>query len=309
MSLSLNNYVVTSYYIYTYIDEPIEFRKKHFVFCQQLNLFGRVIVSHEGINGTLSGLCLNIYTYISQMKKDKRFSHVDFKVDLAYENVFPRLSVKVRDEIVTSKLFYDVKISRNLSSYLEPKMFNQFLKRDDIFLLDVRNNYEYELGHFAKAINPGIEHFRDLPQWLEKNLYLMKNKKILTYCTGGVRCEKIVLFLKDKGCEEVFQLEGGLIKYSQDEDVQGDLFEGKMYVFDKRISVPVNKKQHIIVGKDFFDQQPCERYINCANPKCNKQILCSKSNECKYLGSCSVECRKEPKNIYLIRSKSNTILE
>ncbi|PQP79532.1 hypothetical protein C6B37_01665 [Candidatus Phytoplasma phoenicium] len=299
--LSQKDYLVILYYVYTNIDNPEQFRDEHLSYCQQLGLLGRIIVSNEGLNGTLSGLRSNIDAYIKLMKRDPRFAQVDFKIDKTDGHVFPRLSVKVRDEIVVSKLSQDFKPQNYTNSYLEPKIFYQWLKNKDVLLLDVRNNYEYDLGHFQNAINPNIDNFRDLRQWLEQNLTLLKERTVLTYCTGGVRCEKVNLFLKAKGCKDVYQLKGGIIKYSQDKEVQGELFKGQMYVFDRRKNILVNKKEHIIVGKDFFDQTPCERYINCANPQCNKQILCSEYNEHKYLGSCCQTCREAPQNSYVIK--------
>ncbi|WP_050337366.1 oxygen-dependent tRNA uridine(34) hydroxylase TrhO [Candidatus Phytoplasma phoenicium] len=299
--LSKKDYSVILYYVYTNIDNPEKFREEHLRYCQKLELLGRIIVAKEGLNGTISGLRLHIDIYITQMKKDPRFNQVDFKIDEVDGHVFPKLSIKVRDEIVASKLLKDLKPYHRQNSYLEPKKFYQWLKNKDIFLLDVRNNYEYKLGHFQNAINPNINNFRDLPQWLEQKFLLLKNKIVLTYCTGGVRCEKVTLFLKEKGCKNVYQLKGGILKYSQDEEVQGELFKGQMYVFDQRKSILVNKKKHTIVGKDFFDKKPCERYINCANPQCNKQILCSEYNEHKYLSSCCQSCREAPQNSYVMK--------
>ncbi|MBP3059462.1 rhodanese-related sulfurtransferase [Texas Phoenix palm phytoplasma] len=298
-------YLIILYYKYFFIDEPEKFKNEQFDYCNKLGLLGRIIVSKEGINGTLSGSEKNINKYIKYMKKSDFGYDIDFKKDFFHKHVFSKLSVKVRDEIVSLKLQEDIFPYKDKQYYLKPKEFFNILNQNDVFVLDVRNNYEYNLGHFRNAINPDIENFRFLPNWIEENLHLMKNKKVLTYCTGGVRCEKISCFLKKKGIDEVYQLEGGIIKYSQDKELKGELFDGKMYVFDERISTEVNKQKHIIIGKDFFDQTPCERYINCANPKCNKQILCSEENEDYFLGSCSKECRKDENNIYKTRKKRN----
>ncbi|MDV3195933.1 MAG: rhodanese-related sulfurtransferase [Candidatus Phytoplasma stylosanthis] len=301
-------YFIISYYNYTFIKEPENFKKDHYQYCKKLGILGRIIISHEGINGTLSGLKKDVAEYMQYLKKIKNFEKVEFKIDSYHEHVFPRLSFKVRKEIVSLKLEEDFFPEKNSENYLNSKDFLKFLQKEnkeDFVILDVRNNYEYNLGHFKNAINPNINHFRDLPKWLEKNLDLFENKKVLTYCTGGVRCEKVSLFLKSKKIHKVYQLKGGIIEYSQDTEVQGQLFEGKVYVFDKRISNEVNKKEHVIVGKDFFDQTPCERYINCSNPECNKQILCSVENEIKYLGSCSKKCMENKRNTYFYKKNLN----
>jgi UPF0176 protein len=290
VSIKEKEYCIILFYNYISIKNPEELKKSHFYECKKLNLLGRIIVSSEGINGTLSGLSKNIDKYIEILKKNKYFKNIDIKKTKYKKNVFKKLSVKLRKEIVSLKLKENIFPNNKKKYYLEPKKFYKYLQKENVFILDVRNDYEYNLGHFKNAINPNIKNFRDLPNWIEKKISIFKNKKILIYCTGGVRCEKISSFLKQKGINEVYQLKGGIIKYSQDKDIQGDLFYGKMYVFDQRISMKVNYKEDIIVGKDYFDKTPCERYINCNNPKCNKQILCSEQNEKKYLGSCSLIC-------------------
>jgi UPF0176 protein len=166
-------------------------------------------------------------------------------------------------------------------------------------VIDARNDYEYELGHFKNAIKPDIKTFKELPEWIRENKEQFEGKKILTYCTGGVRCEKFSGWLKREGFEDVAQLHGGIVTYGKDPEVKGELWNGQCYVFDERIKVPVNRVNPVVVGKDYFSGEPCERYVNCANPECNKQILCSEENEHKYLRACSDECREHPRNRYV----------
>lgn len=304
MSNSKELYSIILYYKYNNIKDPEYFKENHLKYCQKLELLGRIIISKEGINGTLSGLKTNIDKYMKYLKSIEGFEDIDFKIDFYHKHVFTKLSIKIRKEIVALKLEQDIFPQNDPNSYLEPKNFFNLLKNKDVVLLDVRNDYEYDLGHFRNSINPKINNFRDFPKWLEENKSLLKNKKILTYCTGGVRCEKASCLLKSKGFNEVYQLKGGIIKYSQAPETQGQLFDGQVYVFDQRIMTKVNKKEHVIVGRDFFDQTPCERYINCGNPNCNKQILCNEENEIKYLGSCSEECSKYKQNRYVLRNEN-----
>lgn len=173
------------------------------------------------------------------------------------------------------------------------------MQREDTVVIDARNDYEYDLGHFRGAVRPDILNFRDLPDWIRENKEQFEGKKILTYCTGGIRCEKFSGWLVKEGFEDVSQLEGGIVTYGKDPEVQGELWDGQLYVFDERISVPVNQKEHVVVGKDYFTGEPCERYVNCANPECNKKILCSEENEHRHLRSCSHECRTHPRNRYV----------
>ncbi len=172
-------------------------------------------------------------------------------------------------------------------------------EQDDVIILDTRNDYEYDLGHFRGAIRPDIKNFRDLPEWVQENLADQKEKKILTYCTGGIRCEKFTGWLVNQGFEDVNQLDGGIVTYGKDEETKGELWDGQCYVFDGRISVPINQKDHVVVGRDYFTGEPCERYVNCASPECNKQIITSEENEHKYLRGCTHECRTSPRNRYV----------
>ncbi|WP_349401786.1 rhodanese-related sulfurtransferase [Candidatus Phytoplasma solani] len=300
-------YQVILYYQYTKIDDVQTFRKKHFQYCQFLELLGRIIIAQEGINGTLSGTKSNLQTYMQHLKKDHRFSNLVFKTAQISTHIFPRLSVKVKKEIVNLNFDKELDLEKNKGTYLNPEAFYQAMQDQNTLILDARNDYEYDVGHFRNALNPKIKHFRDLPAWVEKNSKLLQDKKILTYCTGGVRCEKFSSLLKQKGFQEVYQLEGGVISYSQNAQTQGTLWDGQMYVFDQRITAPVNQKEHVIVGKDYFDQTPCERYINCSNPQCNKQILCHEKNEHKYLGACCQKCRLHPSNRYLLKRNNQQL--
>ena len=147
---------------------------------------------------------------------------------------------------------------------------------------------------------PDIRSFRELPQWMRDHKEEFMEKRVLTYCTGGIRCEKFSGWLVREGFKDVGQLHGGIATYGKDPEVRGDLWDGQMYVFDSRIAVPINQNEHVIVGKDWFDGTPCERYINCGNPECNRQILASEANEATYLGGCSHECRVHPRNRYVV---------
>jgi UPF0176 protein len=173
------------------------------------------------------------------------------------------------------------------------------MQQEDTVVIDARNDYEYSLGHFRNAIMPDINTFKELPDWIRENRKQFEGKKILTYCTGGVRCEKFSGWLRKEGFEDVAQLHGGIVTYGKDPEVQGELWDGQCYVFDERISVPVNRVAPVVVGKDHFTNEPCERFVNCANPECNKKILCSEENEHKYLRACSDECRVHPRNRYV----------
>ncbi|MBG9656988.1 rhodanese-related sulfurtransferase [Cytobacillus firmus] len=297
--MSQKPYRVLLYYMYVPIEDPEEFAREHKAFCNELGLKGRILVANEGINGTVSGPVEQTDRYMEAMKQDPRFAEMVFKIDEADRHAFPKMKVRARPELVTLRLEDDVNPNEITGKYLEPKEFYERLQDEDTIVLDARNDYEYDLGHFRGAIRPDIENFRDLPNWVRENKELLGDKKIITYCTGGIRCEKFSGWLVKEGFEDVAQLHGGIVTYGKDPEVQGQLWDGQLYVFDDRIGVPVNQKEHVIVGKDYFTGEPCERYVNCANPACNKKILCSEENEHKYMRSCSDECRTHPRNRYI----------
>ncbi|MDC7721971.1 rhodanese-related sulfurtransferase [Priestia megaterium] len=292
-------YQVLLYYLYTPIENPEEFTDQHLAFCKELELKGRILIAAEGINGTVSGTVEQTDKYMETMKNDPRFEGIVFKIDEADEHAFKKMHVRHRKELVTLRLEEDVNPLRVTGNYLSPKEFYQAMQDENTVVIDARNDYEYDLGHFRGAVRPDIRNFRELPEWIRDNKDQFEDKKILTYCTGGIRCEKFSGWLLEEGFEDVSQLHGGIVTYGKDPEVQGELWDGQCYVFDERISVPVNQKEHVIVGKDHFTGEPCERYVNCANPECNKKILASEENEHKYLRACSHECRVSPRNRYV----------
>lgn len=293
------DYRVLLYYKYVTIENPEEFTKEHLQFCKDLGLKGRVLIAAEGINGTVSGTVEQTDAYMNGMKENPLFTDMIYKIDKASEHAFKKMRVRFRPELVTLRLEDDVDPNALTGKHLKPKEFFAEMQKEDTVVIDARNDYEYDLGHFRGAVRPDILNFRDLPQWIRENKQTFEGKKILTYCTGGVRCEKFSGWLLNEGFEDVSQLDGGIVTYGKDPEVQGELWDGQCYVFDERIGVPINKKEHVIVGKDYFSGEPCERYVNCANPECNKKILCSEGNEHKHLRSCSHECRVHPRNRYI----------
>lgn len=293
------DYRVLLYYQYVPIEDGETFAQKHLADCKELGLKGRILVADEGINGTVSGTIEQTNAYMELMKNDPRFSSTIFKIDEAEQNAFKKMHVRYRPELVNLSLEDDVNPLELTGAYLDPKEFREAMLDENTIVIDARNDYEFDLGHFRGAIRPEIRSFRELPQWIRDNKEQFMEKRVLTYCTGGIRCEKFSGWLVREGFKDVGQLHGGIATYGKDPEVQGDLWDGQMYVFDSRIAVPINQKEHVIVGRDWFDGSPCERYINCGNPECNRQMLASEENEAKYLGACSHECRVHPNNRYI----------
>lgn len=291
---------VLLYYKYQAIESPETFQKEHLDFCKSIGLRGRVLVGSEGINGTVSGTVEQTEQYKEFLHSLPGFEDVWFKVDEVDDYAHSKMHVRVREEIVSLNLEDDVNPHEVTGEYLKPTQFKEALLDEDTIVLDTRNDYEYDLGHFKGAIRPNIRNFRDLPDWVKENKEKFMDKKVVVYCTGGVRCEKFSGWMLREGlAEEVGQLEGGIDTYGKDPETLGDLWEGSMYVFDERISVPINQVKPTVIAKDHFDGQTCDRYVNCANPDCNKQVFMSEENEAKYLRGCTVECRKHPRNRFV----------
>lgn len=286
-------YRVLLYYKYVSINNPHQYIEYHLKFCKSLNLKGRIIVAPEGINGTVCGTYDQTEAYINAMRMDPRFEDMEFKIDNEDHNAFKKMFVRYKDELVTLKYEDDINPNEITGVHLSPEKFLEMMKRDDVVVVDARNEYEYELGHFKNAIKPeGIDNFKQFPDFVRKNLSKYKDKKILAYCTGGIRCEKFTGVLLKEGFKDVYQLHGGIVSYGKNPKTLGEDFEGKCYVFDERISVEVNKVNPVVVAKCHHCGKPNERYVNCSNEKCHMHfILCEECDD-KFNGACSQECMK-----------------
>ncbi len=283
-------YNVLLYYCYTKIENPEQFREDHHLFCIELGLKGRIIVAHEGLNGTVSGTEEACQRYMDTVKADPRFSSTDFKIDTVSEHAFQKLHVRVKPEIVHSGLRH-IDPNERTGIHLSPADFKKIKNADDVIIVDCRSDYEYGVGRFKNALTLDIENFRDFPAKVEE-LKKFKDKKIITYCTGGIKCEKASAYLLEEGFENVYQLHGGIIKYGLEEN--GEDFEGKCYVFDNRVAIDVNKVNPTIISKCYVCGTECDRMVNCANPVCNRhEPICEKCGW-ELDGACSAECKEHP---------------
>ncbi|RYM05684.1 rhodanese-related sulfurtransferase [Sporolactobacillus sp. THM7-7] len=297
-------YRVLLYYKYVTIDDPEAFAKEHLAFCKGLGLKGRILVAEEGLNGTVSGTTEQTRIYMDMLHSDPRFRDMVFKIDEADGHAFKKMHVRPRKEIVALKLDKDIDPHRLTGKHLKPKEFYKAMQDEDTVVIDARNDYETQIGHFRNAILPDVKVFRDLPKWIEQNLSEYKDMKVLTYCTGGIRCEKFSGYLLKAGFKDVSQLEGGIVEYGKDPEVKGRLYDGKCYVFDQRISVPVNRTdEDVVIGHCHHCGKQTDRIVNCANPECNRQYICCEECEKKYHRSCSEACRRHPRNRYDLEMK------
>lgn len=177
-------YRVLLYYKYVTIENPQECRDEHFQFCTELGLKGRILIAEEGINGTVSGTIEQTDAYMKFMEDHPLFSGTIFKIDEATEHAFKKLRIRVRPELVTLRLEDDIDPRAKTGKHLKPTEFYEAMQREDTVVIDARNDYEFDLGHFRGAVRPEITNFRDLPEWIRENKQEFEGKKILTYCTG-----------------------------------------------------------------------------------------------------------------------------
>ncbi|MVO98423.1 rhodanese-related sulfurtransferase [Paenibacillus lutrae] len=293
MNNSAKDFRILLYYKFVPIPEPEQFAAQHRQYCKDLGLKGRILIAAEGINGTVSGTVEQTNQYMADMHANPLFADMVFKVDEADEHAFKKMFVRHKKELVTFR--YEEELDPNVigGKRLSPAEFHEQLQQEDVIVLDGRSNYEYDLGHFRNAIRPDIESFREFPDWIRENMAELKDKPILTYCTGGIRCEKLTGFLIKEGFQDVAQLEGGIVTYGQDPEVKGRLFDGKCYVFDERISVPINRTdEDIVVGKCHHCGKPADTFINCANDFCHLQHICCEECEEVHSSCCSDECEE-----------------
>jgi len=286
------------YYCYSAIENAEQFAADHLQFCKSLNLVGRIIVAEEGLNGTVSGTEESCKTYMEKLHADPRFAKIDFKVDEVDEPSFIKMHCRYKSEIVHSGLRdpHIINPEKKTGIHLEADEFISMKDDEDVLILDVRSDYEHSIGRFKNALTLDIENFRDFPAKINE-LAKYKDKKIITYCTGGIKCEKASALLLHEGFENVYQLHGGIIKYGK--EAGGKDFEGKCYVFDNRVAVDVNSVNPVVISTCRNCGARTTKMINCANPECNEHF--TQCDECgtKLDGACSETCQTHPrKRIY-----------
>ncbi|QMW04387.1 oxygen-dependent tRNA uridine(34) hydroxylase TrhO [Spirosoma foliorum] len=284
-------YRVLLYYIYSPIENPEQYREEHHLLCLRLNLLGRIIVAPEGLNGTVSGLTEDCEAYMAALQADPRFAHTEFKIDESEGHAFQKLHVRVKAEIVHSDLGVDP--LKQTGIHLEPEEFKQLKNDPDVVLVDMRSNYEHEVGKFKGAITFDMDNLRELPEHIAEIEHLKgSGKKIVTYCTGGIKCEKASAYLLSQGFENVYQLHGGIIKYGIESG--GEDFDGECYVFDNRVTVPVNHINPVVVSTCYRCGTSTSRMINCASPVCNNHVTLCEDCGNEHIGTCSDACKEDP---------------
>lgn len=283
------------YYKFTPIADPEAVRLWQRTLCEKLHLQGRILISKHGINGTLGGNIEDIKTYVKETKQYAGFKGTTFKWSEGAGEDFPKLSVKIRDEIVTFGAKDELKVDEHGvvggGQHLKPEEVHKLVaeRGDDVVFFDGRNAYEARVGKFKNAIVPETRTTKDFLEELEGDKYqYIKDKPVVTYCTGGVRCEILSSLMKNRGFKEVYQMDGGIVKYGEKYGDDG-LWEGSLYVFDGRMGVKFSDKAKDI-GQCVHCQAKTSNYENCANVACNDLVLICET--CKPQATYCVACAR-----------------
>lgn len=266
-------YPVILFYKYVEISDAEIFAGSQRALCESLGLKGRVLIAAEGINGTLAGPAAAVDRYVAELRADPRFNNVEIKRSDGDAGTFPKLVVKVRPEIVTLNAGA---LPADRENHLSPREWKEMLEKNpEVVLLDIRNRFESAAGKFENAVVCDIEHFRELPQYLER-LQSLKDKTVLMYCTGGIRCEKASTLFKRKGFNQIFQLHGGIAAYQ--EQFGNEHWQGECFVFDQRMTVRVEEGL-VQIGQCAHTGRASSRFVNCLHDPCHKLFILSDEAE------------------------------
>jgi len=290
------------FYKYVPLENPVAIQDWITNLCNKFNLKGRIILATEGINATVGGSKESCQEFVAELNHHPLFGDIDFKQSNGDARHFPRLKISIRKEIVALGIDPQELTADQGGTHLTPAQVHQLLQENpnDLVILDARNNYESRIGAFEGAVAADIENFRDFPAYIDQHIEQFKDKKVLMYCTGGIRCERASAYLKKTGAtQQVYQLTGGIARYV--EQFPHGFFKGKNYVFDGRIAMNVSND---VLSNCDWCKVSCDEYSNCINASCNKKIICCTSCLSKHNNTCTTNCRALVANNQVkIRSK------
>ena len=281
------------------------FQRIHLKLCNKIGVLGKVLIGKEGINGSVSGTKSQVEEYKKSLISDKKFSDIVFKEDEVLNHPFTKMAVRIRNEIVT--FGKEVDFSKKAEYISAEELYDMYQNKEvgeDFIILDARNDYEYKVGKFKGAEHLNIKNFREFADALEK-VKGIKEKKIITYCTGGIRCEKAATYMRSKGFQKVLQLKDGILDFGK--KFPDTFWEGKCFVFDKRLVTPINSTDF---SKDTITECeicgiPCDLYKNCRNENCDRLVISCLECQEKYIGCCSESCLSELRKKFFEKSIRN----
>ena len=285
--------ITISFYKYAKIGNPEILRNHLYQEWEKLDVLGRIYVAFEGINAQLSIPSQNLDDLRAQLDTISFLENIRLNVAVEEdEDSFLKLKVKVRDKIVADGLNDDTFDVTNKGIHVDARMFNELIEDESTILVDMRNHYETEIGHFKNAITPDVDTFRDSLPIIEEDLLSYKDdKKLVMYCTGGIRCEKASAYFKHKGFKNVFQLEGGIINYTKQVEQENleNKFIGKNFVFDQRRGERISED---VIAQCHQCGAPCDTHTNCANEACHLLFIQCESCKEKMNDCCSEACKE-----------------
>ncbi len=284
--------ITISFYRYFNVDDPQEYRDDLYRNWSSLSCFGRIYVAHEGINAQMSVPEDHMPVFLKQL--NQIFGLEDMPIKYAIEDdgkSFFKLTIKVRNKIVADGFGHNDYDFTNVGEHLSALDFHRMTGDPDTLVVDMRNHYEYEVGHFENAHHPDAGTFKEAVRKAADSLSEEKGKQVLLYCTGGIRCEKASAYFKHKGFEHVYQLHGGIIEYAQqvkDLDIKSK-FIGKNFVFDDRLGESIDGS---VIASCHQCGETCDTHTNCANDDCHQLFIQCDDCESAYEGCCSEECQE-----------------
>ena len=305
---TLDKYIISTFYKFLVLENYKELKIKFDKSLSKTNIKGTILLANEGVNGTIAGSESDLKNFFLYMDKFSQFKDITPKFSSSNKNPFLRMKVRLKKEIVTIGI-PEVSPSNLVGKYLNVEEWNEFLNESDSMIIDTRNDYEVSIGTFKNSINPKIKSFRNFPNWVQKNLIdkkVSKKSKIGMFCTGGIRCEKSTSYLKQLGFENVFHLDGGILKYLENVKSDENEWKGECFVFDYRVSLndslekgeydmcfacrmPLSKENK--KNKHYLKGQSCEYCYDQTTIKQKKrfnerekQIKLSKVKNLKHLG-------------------------
>ncbi len=284
----MSKYKVISFYKYVDIENPESISKEHLNWCLENGIKGKVYLAKEGINGSVFGDDESTDKFKTYLKSYKIFEDIWFKETQTDEIAFNKMFVRVKSEIVNSGLT-TTKLENTAPKLTPEQLLKFYEEKKDFLIIDTRNWYESKIGRFKNALTSQITHFREWPKVVE-TLSEYKDKTIVTYCTGGIRCEKASAYLREQGFKDVYQINGGILNYIQ--QFPDTYWEGGMFVFDDRKVYEPNTKEELkYTAKCHFCGKPTAYHINCHNQNCDKIIVCCHNCKVENDYCCSDECR------------------
>lgn len=236
-----NEILVATLYKFFKVDDLVALQDQLYAICNKNNVMGTILIANEGVNGTISAKPREIEKTLISIQKDDRFSEIEIKYSSANKQPFHKMRVRLKKEIVTIGL-PEINPNKTVGTYVKPEEWNDIISDPDVILIDTRNKFEIKIGSFKNALDPRTTSFRDFPEWVKKFKQdkTNTNKKIAMYCTGGIRCEKASSLMKEEGFNEVYHLQGGILKYLEQVEKEKSLWEGECFVFDDRVCLTEN---------------------------------------------------------------------